>query len=136
METSQIKQTIADLSERSVHAGHLCMARIKLSQLEIVDLKTGRMKLENRQRRLDGSLTEAEKKAINKKSRYFKIELDADVWHHLRVSIRGDEMSVAINDQQVGKFSSAGIAHPTKRKLRLAVGKTAWVDDVLVTRHQ
>ena len=40
-------------------------------------------------------------------------------------------MSVDIDGQDV-EFQSPGIAHPTKRRLRLSVAKTAVVDDLLV----
>lgn len=125
---------IADMKEKSVHAGHLCMARMTLKQLEIVDLKTGRMNLEMRARRLEGKLTADEKAAINRKSKYFPLDLSPNDWHTLKVSISGSKMSVWIDDELAGEFASDGIGHPTKSLLRLAVNKSAWVDDVQVMR--
>ncbi|WP_145197013.1 family 16 glycoside hydrolase [Thalassoglobus polymorphus] len=125
---------IADMKEKSVHAGHICMTRIRPNRVEIVDLKTGRMDLKNRERRLANQLSEDEKRDINKKSKYFKVDLKANQWHQLKVSIQGDVMSVTIDEKFVGKFQSNGIGHLTKSRLRLAVGKSAWVDDVKVTR--
>jgi hypothetical protein len=43
-------------------------------------------------------------------------------------------MSVKLDDQPAGTFSSEGIAHPTKRMITLAVNKSAQVDDVKVWR--
>jgi hypothetical protein len=43
-------------------------------------------------------------------------------------------MSVKIDGQDSGTFSSEGIAHPTKRMITLAVNKSAQVDDVKVWR--
>jgi hypothetical protein len=125
---------IADLQEKSVHAGHICMAKVQLHQVELVDLKTGRMRLEARENRLAGKETAADKKAISQKSKFVKVDLAADQWHQLQVKIVGDVMSVAINGEEIGEFRSEGIGHPTKRTLRLAVGKNAWVDDIKVTR--
>ncbi len=125
---------IADMKEKSVHAGHICMARIRPDRVEIVDLKTGRMELKNRERRQANLLTDNEKKAINKKSKFFKVDLKADKWHSLKVKVDGETMSVTIDEKLVGKFASEGIGHLTKSRLRLAVGKSAWVDDVKVTR--
>lgn len=125
---------IADMKEKSVHAGHLCMAKMTLKQLEIVDLKTGRMNLEMRARRLEGKLTDDEKAAINQKSKYFPLDLSPNEWHTLKLSISGTKMSVWIDDELVGTFASDGIGHPTKSRLRLAVNKSAWVDDVQVIR--
>jgi len=48
------------------------------------------------------------------------------------VKIAGDVMSVKIDGKKIGEFQSKGIAHATKSRLRLAVNKTAWVDDVKV----
>jgi len=44
-------------------------------------------------------------------------------------------MAVKINGNSAGKFTSEGIGHPTKSRLRLAVPKSAWVDDIKVTRQ-
>ena len=48
----------------------------------------------------------------------------------MRVVVEGDEMRVAIDGREAGRLRSEGIAHPTKRMITLAVGKSAWVDDV------
>lgn len=125
---------IADMKEKSVHAGHICMARIRLNQVEIVDLKTGRMKLESRNRRLEGKLGDDELKSLKLKSRFFKVKLTKNEWHDLKVIVHGDEMTVTIDEKEVGSFRSPGIDHPTKSRLRLAVNKEAWVDDVKVVR--
>lgn len=123
---------IADMKEKSVHAGHICMARIRSDKVEISDLKTGRMKLEHRTARLNDSLTDAQKKLINSRSKQFSIQLSQDQWHELVVQIEGDTMRVLIAGKLIGEFSSPGISHPTKRRLRLAVNKSAWVDDVKI----
>ncbi|MFK8111335.1 MAG: family 16 glycoside hydrolase [Rubripirellula sp.] len=123
---------IADMNEKSVHAGHLCLALVKRNKVEISDLKTGRMNQEVRTRRKDGKASDADKKLLKTKSKYFDVDLAADEWHQLQVQIAGETMKVSINGEKVGQFKSAGIGHPTKRRLRLAVAKSAWVDDVKV----
>lgn len=124
---------IADMNEKSVHAGHLCMAKVMLNKVEITDLKTGRMLLERRTRNLAKALTEEDKAIIKEKTKTIPIKLAADQWHDLSVTIAGDVMSVMIDGETIGQFQSEGIAHPTKRRLRLAVNKAAWVDDVMIT---
>ncbi len=123
---------IADMKEKSVHAGHLCVAKIRLNKVQIVDLKTGSMDLEMRTRRLAGELTGEQKKLIAMKTKSFDVDLAADTWHRLEVTIAGDQMSVRIDDKLIGSFTSPGIGHPTKRRLRLAVNRSAWVDDVVI----
>ena len=127
---------IADMKEKSVHAGHICVARIRLHNVEITDLKTGRMDKKMREKRLAGKLSDADQKLIRTKSKYFKSKLAADQWHQLEVKISGDEMQVKADGKQVGKFTSPGIGHPTKSRLRLAVNKSAWVDDVKIVRYK
>lgn len=123
---------IADMNEKSVHAGHICMARIRTDNIEIADLKTGRMKLEHREAKLENRLTAEMKKTINSRAKQFRHQLSTDEWHQLKVSIQGDRMTVAIDGHVIGSFESPGIAHPTKSRLRLAVNKSAWVDDVKI----
>ncbi|MCA9035034.1 MAG: hypothetical protein KDA91_07890 [Planctomycetaceae bacterium] len=124
---------IADMNEKSVHAGHICMARIQPKSVEISDLKTGRMKLEHREARLENRLTPEQQKTIAARSEKFPVDLALDDWHQLSVQISGDQMTVTIDNKLVGKFQSEGIGHPTKSRLRLAVNKAAWVDDVRIT---
>lgn len=127
---------IADMKEKSVHAGHLCVARIKPQQLEISDLKTGVMNLKTREKRLANTLTAQEQQQLKTKAKRFPVDLAVDTWHDLEVKILGDQMTVSINGKLAGQFQSDGIDHATKSRLRLAVNKSAWVDDVKVTRHE
>ena len=123
---------IADMREKSVHAGHICVARIRPHQLEITDLKTGRMDLATRTRRLAGELTDEDQQRIKAKTKRFPLNLKTGEWHQLQVKIEGETMTVAIDGKQIGSFRSPGIGHPTKSRLRLAVNKAAWVDDVRI----
>ena len=134
-EADDLGINIADMKEKSVHAGHICLARIRLNRLEITDLKTGRMKIEHRDAKKDGKETAAMKKLVNSKSGYFDLRLAADEWHTLSVRINGDSMTVRINGDIAGEFTSSGIGHPTKSRVRLAVNRSAWVDDFRLWRQ-
>ena len=125
---------IADMEEETVHAGHICMARIRSWNVEITDLKSGRMRKDVRARNQANELTAEDKKLRKNTSRQFKNKLSIDEWHNLAVQISGETMTVSIDGKKVGSFTSAGIGHATKRRLRLAVAKEAWVDDVKITR--
>lgn len=127
---------IADMDEKSVHAGHLCMARIRNKQVELIDLKTGRMKLEMREANKAKSLTAEQKARLATKIKKFPVDLKPDQWHDLLVKIQGETMTVLIDGSQVGEFSSPGIGHPTKKRLRLAVNRQAWIDDVRLIRNR
>ena len=121
---------IADMQEKSVHAGHICMPRIRLDSLEIRDLKTGRMRLDMREKSKNKKLTKADQKFLAAKERKFPLSLTADQWHDIEIRIEGSTMMVTIDGTTAGSFSSEGIGHPTKRRIRLAVNREAWVDDV------
>jgi hypothetical protein len=77
-------------------------------------------------------LTAAQQAMLKTKSVKFPNKLETEKWYSLVVSVIGDNLSVAIDGKEVGTFSSEGIAHPTKRMLRLAVPKNAVVDDVKI----
>ena len=122
----------ADLKFKEVHAGHLCMTKISTKNVQINDLKTGNMKLQIRKARQDKTVTPEQEKMLKTKTKRFANQLEAGKWHTLSVTIKGETMSVIINDKKVGSFTSAGIAHLTKRTLRVAVPKKAIIDDLKI----
>jgi len=122
----------ADLDLKEVHAGHLCVTRIGTSSVFISDLKTGVMNLRIRKLRLAKDLSPTLIKKLKTKTDKFSHKLETGKWHTLSVRIYGHVMSVAINGKEVGKLSSVGIGHPTKKTLRLSVKKKAIVDDVKI----
>jgi hypothetical protein len=125
----------ADLTDKTVRSGHLCMVRVTGSGIELIDLKTGRdsedMKAARRELAKSGG---DPRKLLSSKSRTFTQTIAPDQWHDLAVEIDKDRMQVALDGQDAGSFTSEGIAHPHKTKLRLAVDHSAWVDDVVIER--
>jgi len=127
----------ADLEFKEVHAGHLFAAKISPKSVLMQDLKTGNMRLDIREaRQAKQKLTDEQQQAIKGKEKAIPLPLETGKWHDLTVKITGDELSVTINGQLVGSFKSPGIAHPTKRTLRLAVPRNAVVDDVKIWRKK
>jgi hypothetical protein len=125
----------ADAQCKEVHAGHLCAAKVDPRQVQMIDHKTGGMRLDIHDARTEKKeLTEEQKKALIGKTRSVPHVTEVGKWHDLQVQIAGDEMSVAIDGQAVGSFQSPGIAHPTKRMLRFSVPRNAVVDDVKIYR--
>lgn len=96
---------LADLTLKEVHAGHLFAARISPNQVLLQDLKTGQMNLKTREARLANSLSDEQKAALKEKQKPFP-----------------------------NKLASEGIAHPTKKTLRLSVPRNAVVDDLKIWR--
>ncbi|MDF1812274.1 MAG: hypothetical protein P1V20_08670 [Verrucomicrobiales bacterium] len=124
----------ADLKYKPVHAGHLFVVKVSTKDVTIQDLKTGNMDLKIREARTSGKLTSEQKEMLKGKQTKVKNALETGKWYDLIAIVDGDKMSVSIDGKEVASFSSEGIAHPTKRTLRLAVGKQAVVDDVKIWR--
>ncbi len=122
----------ADLKFKQVHAGHLFKVTIGSEKLTIDDMKSGGMNMEYYAQKKAKTLTPEQKKWIASKKKAFSVELEAGKWHDLRVQVAGDTVSVVIDGNDVGSFRSEGFAHPTKRMLRLAVPRSAVVDDVKI----
>lgn len=123
-----------DRELKTVHAGHLCIARVTNKNLQITDSKTGGMNNEIRERRLKGDKSPELAALLRSKTKAFKLDLKPNDWHTMRITVSGDTMSVKIDGQDAGSFRSEGIAHPTKRMITLAVNQSAQVDDVKVWR--
>jgi hypothetical protein len=125
----------ADLQCKEVHAGHLLAARISPKQVLLQDLKTGGMRLDiHTARQAKQTLTADQQQALAGKDKKLPANLAVGQWHDLLVRIAGDELSGSVVGQFVGSLKSPGIAHPTKRVLRLAVPRNAVVDDVKIWR--
>lgn len=127
----------ADAEFKDVHAGHLLAARVSPKQVVFQDLKTGNMRLDiHTARQAKQKLTDEQQAALKGKQKTVARATEVGKWHDLLVTIAGDELSVSIDGQVVGKFNSPGIAHPTKRTLRLAVPRNAVVDDIQIWRKK
>lgn len=125
----------ADAQSKEVHAGHLFAAKIDPKQVQLIDHKTGGMRLDIHAARTEKKpLTDEQTKALAGKTRNLPHATEVGKWHELQVTIEGDKLSVAIDGREVGSFSSPGVAHPTKRMLRLSVPHNAVVDDVKIYR--
>ncbi len=123
-----------DRELKTVHAGHLCIARVTNKAVTLTDSKTGGMNNEIRERREKGDKSPELAALLKTKSKSFKLDLKPNEWHSMNITVEGDKMSVKIDDQDTGSFSSEGIAHPTKRMITLAVNKSADVDDVKISK--
>jgi hypothetical protein len=127
----------ADLQFKEVHAGHLFVAKVDAKQVELTDLKTGNMRLDIHTARTGKkALTAEQKQAMNGKTKKISHTTEVGKWHDLLVTVAGDELSLSLNGKLVGSFKSPGIAHPTKRMLRLSVPRNVVVDDVKIYRKQ
>lgn len=125
-----------DRELKTVHAGHLCIARVRLNRLQLTDSKTGVMDKKIRERRLAGDKSPELASLLKTKTASFRLDLKPDTWYTLRVYVTGDVMRATIDGKVIGDFQSPGIGHPTKRMITLAVNKSAWIDDVKVWKQK
>lgn len=125
----------ADASRKDIHAGHLFAARVSPKQVLLQDLATGNMRLDiHTARKAKQKLTADQQAALTGKDKKIPATLALNTWHDLLVKISGDELTVTVDGQVMGTLKSPGIAHPTKKMLRLAVPRNAVVDDVKIWR--
>ncbi len=131
----QLGLNFADLDFKGVHAGHLFAVRIETTRIVCQDLKTGNMRIDIRKaRQAKKALTDEQATALVGKEKSFPLATATGEWHEVVVSVKEDELTVTINGGVVGRFVSRGIAHATKRLLRLSVPRNAIVDDVQIRR--
>jgi hypothetical protein len=125
----------ADPQCKEVHAGHLLAVRVSPKQVLLQDLKTGQMRLDiQTARQAKQKLSAEQEAALKGKQKPLPQAIAVGQWHDLEVTIAGAEVSVSVDGKPVGSLSSPGIAHPTKRQLRLAVPRNAVVDDLRIWR--
>jgi hypothetical protein len=125
----------ADLARKDVHAGHLFAARVAPKQVLLQDLATGGMRLDiQTARQAKQKLTADQQQALVGKEKKIPATLALNEWHDLLVKISGDELIVTVDGKLMGSLKSPGVAHPTKKMLRLAVPRNAVVDDVKIWR--
>ncbi len=135
-ENDSLGLNFADLDYKPVHAGHLFVAKISPKAINLTDLKTGGMDLALREVRAAGSLTPEQKKLLASKDKKISHVLELGRWHDLLVVVVGDTITLSLDGAEVETFSSEGIAHPTKKTLRLSVPRNAMVDDVKIWRKR
>lgn len=136
-ERDSLGLNFADAQLKEVHAGHLFAVRVSPKQVLFQDLKTGNMRLDiHTARKAKTKLTDEQQQALSGKQKAVPQVIAVGRWHDLLVKVSGDDLSVSLDGKLVGNFKSPGIAHPTKRMLRLAVPRNAVVDDVKIWRKQ
>lgn len=122
----------ADLQLKTVHAGHLFKVSVGTKKIDIIDMKTGVMDLKIRAQRQAQQVSAELQNLLDTKKKSFPVNLETGRWYSLNINIQGDTLQVTIDEKQQGEFSSAGIGHPTKRALRIAVPRQAVIDDLKI----
>ena len=123
---------IADPECKEVHSGHLFKIDVGTKQIVVDDKKTGIMNMKFYEARKANRLTPEQLAFLAAQKKTFPYTLETGKWHHLLIKVAGDTVTVLIDGKQKASVIAAGVAHPTKRMVRLSVGRQAWVDDVKV----
>jgi hypothetical protein len=129
-EKDTLNLNFADLTYKEVHAGHICQTVFGTKRTQLVDYKTGGMLLKYYDGRKNKTLTKEDEDFLKTKQKSFPYDISINEWHALAVTIAGDTMTASVDGKTIGSFSSPGIAHETKRVLRLLVSNQVTIDDV------
>ena len=133
----RLQLNFADLSLKTVHAGHLFDATVSLDKVYFEDKKTGFMDLKIRVANQAQTLSSEQKSLLlATKRKWYPNPIAKGEWHNLLVHISGDQITASIDGKEIGTFQSEGIAHPTKRLLRLLVPGHASIDDIKIWRKK
>lgn len=116
-----------DHGYKGSHAGHICSVTISPERLTISDAKTGNFEISIYEKRSSGQeLDDETKQLLQSKTTTYPLSLKRNEWHTLRIRTKDKEVTVTINDYDIGKFKSDGIGHETKSVISL----TTNIDDV------
>ncbi len=126
----ELKLNFADLSLKTVWAGHLFDVVVRTNEIIFEDKKTGDMNLKIRKSILEKSLTKTQKESLKSKTHKTPYALEINKWHELLVHINKSKVEVEIGGTKVGEFMSEGFNHNNKALLRLLVPNQVYIDDV------
>lgn len=118
-----------DKDFKGAHAGHICNVTVSPTSVAITDAKTGNM--ENgiyEMKKSAAGLDDETKELLAEKTARFEIDIEdeKDEWHTLLIRTKGDQVTVFIDEDEIGSLESPGNAHETKA----SVSVTTYVNDV------
>ncbi|HUR56123.1 MAG TPA: family 16 glycoside hydrolase [Opitutaceae bacterium] len=127
---------VNDLTEKSVHAGHICRVKIAPGRVQLQDDKTGQMNLEVQKLRENPATAKEAAARLAGTTASFNAPIEVGRWHALRVELVGDEMLVHVDGKIVGYHKSPGFAHTAKRSFGFTVTGATGVafDDVILAK--
>ena len=122
-----------DSQNKASLAGHICHLAISPNRLKIYDGKTGKFRLDVREKMKKKKLDAATLKMLKTKSIEFPLKLDPKKWHTLVIRIQKNLMTTYIDGQEIGQFKSPGIAHQRKEQINLTtIGKEMHYDNFTI----
>ena len=121
---------LADMKCKEVHAGHICKVFFRPTGIEILDFKNGRMKKSYRDANKAKTLTDAQKEKVKDFQKKIPTKIALNKWHDLVVTINGETLAVELNGKKAGSFTSPGMDHPQKDKIRFSASREFWMDDI------
>lgn len=127
-----INAVFDDPQYKDGHAGHICRVALRPKQVQLADDKERlRHDIEELRKTTEGK-AEASRLTVGR-SVTFPVDLKPGQWHHMQITIFGDELTAAIDDKPIGSLKSSGIAHPNKETFHFTVsGKDALFDDLRI----
>lgn len=126
--TDQIGLMVADKNLKNVHAGHVMNVWMHPGRVKVSDMLNGSYAPEIYKRRKAGQLTKEDKAQIAASGRTFPAPIEVQKWHSVTITTMNDRLTVQIDGQQVGRFSSPSFAHH-KTILRISFRGYGAIDD-------
>jgi hypothetical protein len=123
--------TFNDSKYKGSHAGHIARVQVTAKSIMLRDEKTGIFKNEIYEMKEKDKATSD---MLKTKIANFPVQLSENTWYKLVVRCENDTMIVIIDDKEIGRFASEGIAHETKNKPALVVSGIATHFDNVVFR--
>jgi hypothetical protein len=120
---------LADYDEHSSGA-NLAEVVLKPSGIRLEDLKTGQANLNIKVAKQRNALTDEQKAELLAKRKEFAHPLSVGEWHHVVITVSGDEIRCTVDGEELGSLRSPGIAHETKSWVRLQVYRSISIDEV------
>lgn len=121
---------LADTKDRSLLGGHIFKVFFKPDEITIQDMKRARKNRQLQERKKAGTLTEADQRDMKESVISFPATLASNQWYRARITFHDDLVRVYLNERFVGELKSHGLTHRNKEWVRLAVTRSAVVDDV------
>lgn len=129
--SKQFNLVIDDMNCKEVHAGHICRVVVNQKLVRLTDDREGPMRNDIYAKRKAGASKKEMAQLTKGASVTHKVDLAANEWHTLRVTLADDIMTAQLNDGPTWSHQSPGFDHPTKTQFGFTVtGAGVEFDDV------
>lgn len=132
-EEDSFEVTVIDPQFAGSKNGMLFDFAVRPNELAFTEHKTGSSSTAAREATKAGTLSPDQQAAFKSKNKTFPLKIETGKWHTVLATIKGETLNLSIDGQAAGTFTSPGVAHPQKGRIRLEFPGHATIDDVNIT---